>query len=617
MSEIINDQEELNEVFEEEMDDSEVITVPIDTTLTQEGAAADAKAVGDALAEKANLTDIVRISVNGEEADNQGVILINAGDIPLSSAEGAPTVAELFEDMEAPTAETVPMSSAEGAPTIAEKIAEMDTAAEGCVKTVNGEQADENGNVTLNSVPLANNLTSDSSQASAGAFLIRTTGGSRSIGSGSAQVQEIRGQIVHTGVVEEVLQVSVEETSGITADIDRDTFVGAVSTSGTITLTYTTGWSTDPATYGVTVDGTPNSGDKITIEYVKADRGLITPATPTAFRATGWNLFNPSTGYARVAGYDGAYHIGGEYTAVAFSSELNGERSSITVTNGSFTVPGDGYVWVTGGNATDTYITTEWTDWTTGPSVNWAAYSETAINLATIMSTYFPDGLLAVGNVYDAISIDQSRAISRIEKLEYDEDTLATLISQGRAYEADEDYIYAVKTTATSNTISISGQFQASDHGIEIIDGSEVAPYVVIIYGQDLKAKLVNDVLTISQQSLTDAQKAQVLNNIGVMAEIETVKALFGGMFINTEGNVNTVGKLVNTIKNRSTGSIGVVRVTQEVVTSLAGSTTVGGLAIILKASSANIYYFCFSKTKAAVGNIAISNNAVTKTSLI
>lgn len=617
MSEIINDQEELNETFEEEMDDSEVITVPIDTTLSQEGAAADAKAVGEALAEKANLEDIVRISVNGEEADNQGLILIDGRHIPVNDATGAPTLAEMYENMQTPTAENVPMG-AEDETTIAEKIEEMESAAEGCVKSVNGNAADENGDVTLNSVPFAQNLTSDTSQAVASEFIVRTTGGSRSVGSGQAQIQEIRGRMKHEGVVEEQISLSVEETSGITADYDRDTFVEAVQESGTIVLTYTGGaWSTDPATIGVTVEGTPANGDEITIVYVKADRGTITPATPSAFRATGWNLYNPSTGYARVAGYDGAYHVGGDYSGLQFSSTLNGERSALTVTDNSFRVPGDGFVWVTGGNATDTYITTEWTDWTTGPSVPWEEYKETAISLAAIMAQYFPDGLLAVGAVYDAISIDQGRAYSRIEKLEYDEETLAEIISQGRAYEADEEYIYAVKTTATSAAITVSGQFNAADHGVEIVDGTEVGPYVVIIYGQNLKAKLVNDVVTLSQQNLTDAQKNQVMENIGVLAEIAGVKALLGNMIVNTDATVNTVGKLVNTIKEKATGSIGLVRVSSDVVTALASSTTVGGVVIMLKASSANIYYLVFSKAKAAIGNIAVANNAVTKTSLI
>ena len=542
MSEI-NNTNDMNEEFSIEMEDSTVITVPIDDSLTREGEAADAKAVGDALALKADADSVNNIDVNGEEADNQGHIILTGehvpvsgedettlaeaiedldgrtgADIPLTAAEGSQTIAEAFSGIGAQDATTIPMSGTD-ATTIAEKIGGMETAAEGNVKSVNSEVPDENGNVQLTEVPAAQNLTSDSAQAVVGAFTIRTTGGTRSVGSGSAQMQEVRGGMSHTGVVQEQIDWSVNSET-ITISLDRAEFVQAAEDSGTYTFTYTGSWDEDPEDYGITVTGNPTNGDTITVEYVKEDRGLITPATPTAFRATGWNLFNPSVGYARVAGYDGAYHVGGAYTALQFSATLNGEKSAITVQNGSFTVPGNGFVWVTGGNATTTYITTEWTDWTSGPNVDWAAYQETVISLASVMSANFPYGLLAVGAIYDSISIDQGRAISRIERLDWDEDTLAEIIEEGRAYDADENYIYVVRTSPVSTTISLNGQFTANDHGIEIIDGTEVAPVTMILYGQNLKAKLTNDVLTISKQELNDAQKAQARENIGAQEEI-------------------------------------------------------------------------------------------------
>lgn len=511
---------DLNEVFEEEMEDSDVITVPIDATLTQEGEAADAKAVGDALANKADRSDIVGISVNGESADNQGVILIDGTVIPVNDAEGAPTIAEAMEAVQDISAETVTMSD-EDDTTVAEAIAEVKEAADAAVKTVNGTAADENGDVAITEVLMAQNLTSDQSQDVTGAFVIRTTGGSRSVGSGSAQVQEIRGAMKHTGQVQEVLEMNVDETSGITVSIDRDTFVAYVDESGELVFTYDSAWklngsAADLTDYGLTVTGSPENGDTITITFVKGERGEITVATPTAIKATGWNLFNPSTGYARVAGYDGAYHVGGSYTAMQYSVTLNGEKSSITVQNSSFTVPGDGFVWVTGGDATTTYITTEWTDWTAGPGVPWEAYTESVISIAAIMTAQFPYGLMAVGAVYDSISIDQGKYYSRIERIDYDPDDLAEIISQGRAYEADENYIYVVKTSATSGSISISGNMTVNDHGIETVEGTDVGPVTVILYGQNLKAKLVNDVVTLSQQTLTEEQKTQVLANIGV-----------------------------------------------------------------------------------------------------
>ena len=533
----------LNDVVQETVRDAEVITVPIDDSLTHSGEAADAKAVGDALALKADADSVNNIDVNGEEADNQGHIILTGehvpvsgeddttlaeaiedldgrtgADIPLTAAEGSQTIAEAFSGIGAQDATTIPMSGTD-ATTIAEKIGEMETGAADNVKSVNGVDPDENGNVQLTEVPAAQNLTSDSAQAVVGAFILRTTGGTRSVGSGSAQMQEVRGGMSHTGVVQEQIDWSVNSET-ITISLDRAEFVQAAEDSGTYTFTYTGSWDEDPGDYGITVTGTPASGDTITVEYVKEYRGLITPATPTAFRATGWNLFNPSVGYARVAGYDGAYHVGGAYTALQFSTTVGGEKSAITVQNGSFTVPGDGFVWVTGGNATTTYITTEWTDWTSGPNVDWAAYQETVISLASVMSANFPYGLLAVGAIYDSISIDQGRAISRIERLDWDEDTLAEIIDEGRAYDADENYIYVVRTSPVSTTISLNGQFTANDHGIEIIDGTEVAPVTMILYGQNLKAKLTNDVLTISKQELNDAQKAQARENIGAQEEI-------------------------------------------------------------------------------------------------
>jgi len=547
MSEINNTSNDMNEEFSIEMEDSTVITVPIDDSLTREGEAADAKAVGDALARKADADSVNNIDVNNQEADNQGHIILTAEHVPMSESDsttvkakiqavdgktgetipltaeqGAPSIAEAFNGIGAQNATTIPMSTAQGAQTIAQKIAEMETAAEGMVKSVNSEVPDENGNVEITEVPAAQNLTSDSSQTVVGDFILRTTGGSRSVGSGDAQIQEIRGAMQHTGEVQEVLDISVSEESEITAEVDGDTWKEEIDTSGTYVFSYDgsvwklNGDTVDLNDYGITVEGTPENGDTVTVTYVKENRGLITPATPTAFRATGWNLFNPSVGYARVAKYDGAYHIGGAFTGIQFSATLNGERSALTVQNGSFTVPGDGFVWVTGGNATTTYITTEWTDWTTGPTVDWEAYSETTISMAAIMTANFPYGLLAVGAIYDSISIDQGRAISRIERLDWDEDTLAEIIDEGRAYDVDENYIYVVRTSPVSTTISLNGQFTANDHGIEIIDGTEVAPVTMILYGQNLKAKLTNDVLTISAQQLTDAQKAQARENIGV-----------------------------------------------------------------------------------------------------
>ena len=128
-----------------------VITVPIDDTLTTAGAAADAKAVGDALADKADRSELQNaVTVDGQGADAQGHILVYPEHIPMSGTDpttlaakitaidgktgqdiyvrsgSTQTIAEALEQTgNAQTAQTIPMSDATGAPTIAAMIASL------------------------------------------------------------------------------------------------------------------------------------------------------------------------------------------------------------------------------------------------------------------------------------------------------------------------------------------------------------------------------------------------------------------------------------------------------------------------------------------------------------
>ena len=229
-------------------------------------------------------------------------------------------------------------------------------------KTFNGIQVDENGNFAVNEIMFAHQIVTDDAQQNSGEFLFRTTGGDASLSNGPAKLVSIFGRAVHTGVVPESLNMTVNATpreegeEPITATIDRDTFVAYVQSSGTTTLTYTDAWSANPTLYGVTVVGTPVSGDQIVIVYVKENRGLITVSDPDEFISTGWNLYNHTNGYARVKKYSSQYGflIGGAYTGIKFSATLDGEQTTISPASGYFTIPSDGYVWVTGGNNTTT-----------------------------------------------------------------------------------------------------------------------------------------------------------------------------------------------------------------------------------------------------------------------
>lgn len=465
--------------------------------------------------------------------------------------------------------------------------------------TVNGVLPDEtNRNIEIESVPIADNLSSDEAQFNQGTFLIRTSGGGTSVADGTASLSTIKGNMVKTGYVAEELNMVVDaapreapaaitatldaaafvayvgsagtytltyttawsadptlygitvtntpvsgdsivvywdgETTPemtvnavvrpvpapITATLNRDTFVAYVNNSGTITLTYGTAWSANPALYGVTVYNTPISGDKIILTYVKENRGTLTPVAVSVFNSTGWNLYDNSTGYARVCRYSDeyGYKIGGTYSLVKFATTPSGTQSAVTVENGYFNVPSDGYIIVTGGNNT-TYIYPTWSDWVEGYEGNFEAYADDTVDLTEIMVN-FGNGLLSVGDVRDEINFNTQKSISRIERLAYNATNLATAQSSGRPYDTDTNYIYLVRAQTVEVNFTVDPTYIVSDHGTEFFTASTTTPPVTeIIYGDNLKDKLRSDVLTISQQTLSSNQKNQVLANIGALGK--------------------------------------------------------------------------------------------------
>ena len=315
----------------------------------------------------------------------------------------------------------------------------------------------------------------------------------------------------------------------ISATIDDSVFVAYVTQSGTTTLTYSTGWSADPTLYGITVIGTPIAGDVITVVYVKEVRGTITQSNPETFVSTGWNLYNHALGYARVIEYSETYNfkISGTYTALEFATTLTGTRTTITPVSGAFSIPGDGYLFVTGGNDTDTAIWMTWSDW--GNGYNWtgteqgdfAEYTEDEIDFSSFMSTNFPYGLMQVGTVQDEINLNIGIATSRVVRMAYNATNLANAKASGRQYEYDENYIYIERETPVTYTVEIDGDYMAYDHGLEYFTGTEQDVYAQTLYGANMKNKLERDVLTISQQTLTSEQQAQVRTNIGAASSAD------------------------------------------------------------------------------------------------
>ena len=372
------------------------------------------------------------------------------------------------------------------------------------VKSVNGLLPDASGNILVTTVPYSQNLYSSQNYQDSDKFVQRTTAGEASVADGEANLVRVKGNNIHTGYTAESIAMTVTAVSepAITATLDRNTFVSYVQDSGTITLVYSTDWSDDPTDYGITVVGTPTAGDTIVVVYQKEIPGTITVANPTSFVATGWNLYDNSTGYARVAAYNegtGLYKVEGTFTALKFATTLSGEQTAITLdSENCFEVSVDGFVFVTGGNSTNTAIFPIWSDWGGGHSGSFKAYTTSTIDLSGIMSTYFPYGLLKAGSVVDEIDLSVGRVYSRVERQINNETNLANAKASGRSYEYDQDYIYIAKASVSPVSVTITSSVTVNEHGIEFFTNTTVPVDAEMLYGNNLKNKLERDVLTIS-----------------------------------------------------------------------------------------------------------------------
>lgn len=371
------------------------------------------------------------------------------------------------------------------------------------VKTVNQTEPDENGDISITTVQNAENLVSDSTQVNIGTFTKRTSGGTASIESeGSAWLMNIKGNSIHEGFVPEVL--THQEPERLTVTIDRSIFTSYVTQSTTLTFNYTTEWSANLATYGITVTGTPESGDTITVTYVKEERGIIYQSAPTDFISTRWNLYSYDSDYFPVVKYsdDYGFRIEGTYTALQFSATGTGGWTALTINDGNFTIPSDGYLKVTGGNSSDTAVYMTWSDWTeeaNGGTFN--AHDETTIDLSSLFEgdAPLPYGLCKVGSVFDEVNFNLGTATRRVDRMEYSEENRQDAEESGREYEYDTDYIYIALAEPVTSTISIDGSFTADDHGMEIFSNTTAPVTASILYGNNLKNKLERDVVTKSQ----------------------------------------------------------------------------------------------------------------------
>lgn len=347
----------------------------------------------------------------------------------------------------------------------------------------------------------ANEIYTTTSQSQTDAFAFRTAAGAMSINSGPATISTIYGTTIQTGHTDEVLNVTGSfQTEGTTAELNKETWRTQALEDGTYIFAYDgTNWKLEDttvtlATYGLTVSGTVVEGDSISVEYVALVVGTLSTATPTSFKATGFNQYNATAGYAHVVGGN-QYRVAGTYTQVQFATTPTGAKSTVTVENNKFTPEEDGYIFVTGSG--NILVALVWSG--TMDSEPWSAYSDNGFNIPTTDAdgTQLPTatyGFPSVHGVRDEIDFAGKLYQQRIGHYAYSAQNLATVEALGVDYIYDlSDIFYVLPDLVVyelANTVS--GAYEVNDYGTEEYVGTDVPLTTVITYGNSLVDKLRN-----------------------------------------------------------------------------------------------------------------------------
>lgn len=399
--------------------------------------------------------------------------------------------------------------------------------------------------------------------------------------------------------VSEYATVTYNAVDRLTIAVNETTFAQKVNNEiGTYSFLYQGAvWMSNEAIvniseYGITITGTPQTGDTITITY----NGNMQVATPTSFQASGFNQFNPANilsdytinengeivasagsyvAYIHaVGGLENNYgNRHGDYTIydnnetgtlvrVGYSATIPTTSSTVTLSGSDeievvnkstipnppadmlpaermqwITFPKDGYICVALTDITKLCVHPTWSNYkdqdyaeyvapsvinipTTGYDISDPLQTQVSLNCAS----YFGK----VGNVLDEIFLEDNRYINRIGRYAYSQTNLDTVIELGVDYIYDSSYIYYVLPTPVTYVVDIpdNGKYTVNDFGTEEFTGTTVAVLANTLYGNNLVDKLRTDVLTKSAQSLSQEQKEQVWQNLGLQPIYNHVNTL-------------------------------------------------------------------------------------------
>ena len=388
----------------------------------------------------------------------------------------------------------------------------------------------------------------------------------------SAQVSMASYGLYPSNITDPSVSIAVSGSGVNAATVVPSTFFSQVPSGGTMVFTYSLsdGWTTSDSgavtlsTYGIAVSGTPADGDvltvtsfagtpnsTVTIVYTAPAQGTIVPATPVTFNATGFNQFNKNSmvvnnvsfsggkiiqnsgtyacychakggvdnGYVAYSEGDAIIDIGWCATVPVVGADIVTTGQSVSASLASIPFDDDGYVVVIASATVDICIHPKWSG---AADTEYAAYVAPSVITIPTTDTDGNDlptatyGMPRIGIVADRLNLDAGIYVQRIGRLQNTSSNMNYVTSLDVAYDYDEDYIYYVLPSAITYSVDIDPIYTVNDWGTEEFTGTSVALSAQMLYGQNLRDKLRTDVVTISEQSLTQNQKTQVQKNIGI-----------------------------------------------------------------------------------------------------
>lgn len=358
----------------------------------------------------------------------------------------------------------------------------------GTVTSVNHVGPDSAGDVTLTSVPYAENILSSDNLEQTDTYVFRTAGGSADISSGDADLDKIKGNCV---VDETTGEISIATPTSFKAiglnQFNKNTMILAgytISAAGKVTAQ-----SGSYVCYAHAVGG--------------LDTGYIAFDSNASITRIGWCDAIPTTSTSGITvTVDNVF-----VTAIT----NNATKSYITNTQ-------EGYICVACTNNTKLCIHPKWS----GSADNdYADYSESIIQIPTKdadnnnlpLATY---GFPSVDDVRDELNLAQKSYTQRIGHYPYSAENLVAVEAYGTPFIYDNTHIFYVLKNPIIYTLAatVTSAYTVHDFGTEEFLGTTVGVNATTVYGENLKDKLRRDVVTISKQSLSANQRSQVRSNI-------------------------------------------------------------------------------------------------------